>query len=558
MGGKSRVGRALAAGAVLVLASAAGAQTALGDGRGLERDHRVGGTGNTPRKDFMAEVRARNALVTGNVGGGASLRINPGYTAPDEFRGQLGSDDLFRFRRDSIQSAVGYRGTQGLQYQSAYTIGGVGPVVTRLDSYGAAGDLPRAGYVQRRDTSGVGVRDNVYAPQRMDTRGELLERELSPVGTLRSTGAFQSTMGLAPALVAEQQTERGRERVVASSLLGLRVDVEELRDDQLTARELAEKPRMERQGAVTGPDFGERGPSLSANQRGMRTAYDDLRVRLEMLAPRERPERTEQRREAQPAEEPKQNVPVWEERIRELREQIERQQQEDAANGRGLRPPGTIRDPMEAREELRKARERRLAREEERKKRLAGMDTETIEMIKKAGGEATSYTQGTPGSLFDVHVRAGEEALARGQYFDAEERFARALAMRPGDVTVMAARMNAQIGAGLYLSAAVNLRQLLEMHPEVIGVRYTGRTMPSKERLKNLVVELRASLAKAAASQAPVPEESALLLAYIGFQTRDLSAVRDGLEALTRTERGATDPLLPVLRRVWLEENVGK
>jgi hypothetical protein len=80
--------------------------------------------------------------------------------------------------------------------------------------------------------------------------------------------------------------------------------------------------------------------------------------------------------------------------------------------------------------------------------------------------------------------------------------------------------------------------------------------MPAKERLKSLIAELREALDKARANQGPVPEESALLLAYIGFQAKDISAVRDGLEALARTERGKTDPLLPVLRRVWLEDNV--
>jgi hypothetical protein len=558
MGSKSKLSGVLVAGSLVVLAGSALGQNALGDGRGLERDHRVGGTGNTPRADFMQEVRARNALVTGNVAGGGSLQINPGYSSPDDFRGSLGTDDLFRFRRDSLQSAVGYRGTQGLQYQSAFTVGGGSPVVTRLDSFGAAGELPRAGTVTRRDSSGLAVRENLYAPQRMDTRGELLQRQdVTPVGTLRSTGAFQSTMGLAPALVGEGRTQVGTERYTASSLTGLTVERERLRDDQLTARELAEKPE-ERGGIERGPDLSARGPEMSANQRGVRTAYDDLRVRLDTMTPRrEREEREERARPGAEvvAEEPKTNMPEWEERVRQLREQIE-DQQRDEGEGRMLRPPGVIRDPASARDELDKARERRLAREEQRKKRLEAMDQETMDLIRRAGGEASSYTTGTPGSLFDVHVRAGEDALAKGQYFDAEERFARALAMRPGDVTVMAARMNSQLGAGLYLSAAVNLRQLLEMHPEVIGVRYTGATMPAKERLRSLIAELRESLDKARANQSPVPEESALLLAYIGFQAKDISAVRDGLEALERTERGKTDPLLPVLRRVWLEDNV--
>jgi hypothetical protein len=183
-----------------------------------------------------------------------------------------------------------------------------------------------------------------------------------------------------------------------------------------------------------------------------------------------------------------------------------------------------------------------------------GMNAETIELIKKSGGEADAYSKGAPGSPFDLNVRAGEEALGAGKYFDAEERFARALGLKPGDVAVMAARLNAQIGAGLYLSAAVNLRQLFEDHPEVIGVRYTGKTMPQQERLESVVTEFRQAITQAKEAKTTTPEEAALLLAYIGYQMKDPGAVRDGLEALESTANGKTDPLLPILRKVWSQD----
>src|SRR5262249_16673638 len=76
-------------------------QNALGTGRGFERDIRVGGTGNAPRADMRDELRMRNALVTGNVSGGKSLQIARPYADADDFRAALGTDQLFRFRRDS-------------------------------------------------------------------------------------------------------------------------------------------------------------------------------------------------------------------------------------------------------------------------------------------------------------------------------------------------------------------------------------------------------------------------------------------------------------------------
>jgi hypothetical protein len=258
---------------------------------------------------------------------------------------------------------------------------------------------------------------------------------------------------------------------------------------------------------------------------------------------------------------PKANMPEWERRMDELRKRLRNGEPEEPAPtpppaAVPEKPaPGSAADLQRLQKERDDARVKRAQEDrEKRKKALAGLDEETLNVIKKGGGEANRYTSGTPGSLFDVHVREGEEALAKGRYFDAEERFARALAMRPGDVTVMAARLNSQIGAGLYLSAAVNLRQLMETHPEIIGVRYTGSAMPAPARLTGLKDELKRTLDKAAADQAGTPEETALLLAYIGFQVNDRDSVRTGLDTLARSPSGARDPLIPVLRRIWLEE----
>ncbi|MCL4212199.1 MAG: hypothetical protein KJZ68_16230, partial [Phycisphaerales bacterium] len=83
------------------------AQTAVGDGRALDADRRVGGDGRveaTPQEDF----RLRNLLVTNSVAGGRGFRGALGYTAPEDFRGRLGSNDLYAFeRRASAYSSLG-------------------------------------------------------------------------------------------------------------------------------------------------------------------------------------------------------------------------------------------------------------------------------------------------------------------------------------------------------------------------------------------------------------------------------------------------------------------
>ena len=79
------------------------AQDALGSGNALDRNTRIGSGGVNsalPPNPYAG----RNAVVTGEVVGGREFRGRVGYTAPGDFRGATGSDELFRFRADSAWS----------------------------------------------------------------------------------------------------------------------------------------------------------------------------------------------------------------------------------------------------------------------------------------------------------------------------------------------------------------------------------------------------------------------------------------------------------------------
>ena len=77
-----------------------------------------------------------------------------------------------------------------------------------------------------------------------------------------------------------------------------------------------------------------------------------------------------------------------------------------------------------------------------------------------------------------------------------------------------------------------------------------GATIPAKYRLTAIAEEMRDSLAKARRNDTAVPTESALLLAYIGFQMGDQAMVKEGLTDL----RGILipDPIVATLEGVWL------
>lgn len=551
--------------ALLVLltgSSVALGQNALGDGRSLERPIQATGVFDSRRLDFATEVRMRNAVVTGNATDGRSLRITAPYSDADDFRAALGSDSLFRFRRDTYGSGlgVGFRGTESLQYQYAFTTGNArdSGVLNRLSSTTTDISTPRANRV-------------VYSSTVFDRGGA---DSIAPdAGTLRSTASFGATRSLSPALIGYRQTREGYERVTASSLLGVRND---LLVPDLTTQRYVEKnaPPLAVPPVTTAApsDASARPADLQLDSAApVRTAYDELIERLKTLGGEKTaeqpsgtttptpPAKPEAEKPAPPVTPPPTTPdgatppppttsltrPAWEANLDAMRERLLK-----SGLTAGARPVDLDPNSKENKE--------RLA--------FAGVDEELLQAIRDAGGRVESYLAANPnpGDLYAEHIAEGEKMIATRQFFDAEEQFARALAMRPGDVTAMQGRLNAQIGAGLYLSAAMNLRSLYEQHPEVIGVKFAGAAMPQADRLVAIKSDLGDVLTRSAAKKALPSPESALLLSYLGFQTDDRAAITRGLEAL-EGERAAhaaqvgepappPDPLLTVLRRIWLDE----
>ena len=84
------------------LGAAVAAQNALDAGNGTALDAGLSpyqGSYNQPLP--VPNFRSRNLLVTGNVAGGRGFRDTVGYSAEFDFRGETGSDDLFRERANS-------------------------------------------------------------------------------------------------------------------------------------------------------------------------------------------------------------------------------------------------------------------------------------------------------------------------------------------------------------------------------------------------------------------------------------------------------------------------
>jgi hypothetical protein len=94
-------------------------------------------------------------------------------------------------------------------------------------------------------------------------------------------------------------------------------------------------------------------------------------------------------------------------------------------------------------------------------------------------------------------------------------------------------------------SAAFNLRQLFESHPELIATRYGADLLPPADRMDWLQSELQRQIDRNASGL-----EAGLMLAYLGHQVESRQLVRYGLAVAE--EAAPLDGLVPVLRRIWL------
>ncbi|MEQ9205971.1 MAG: hypothetical protein RLN78_01240 [Phycisphaerales bacterium] len=560
-------------GAAACIAPSALAQNALGDGRGLEANTRQGSNGRNYRPpSFEKEVAFRNAIATGNAPGGLSFRGDLGYQAPGEFAGELGSDALYSFRRDSLYSGLagmGIRGTDALQYQFAMTTGSrvtqnlMGNLsVSRLG--GATSASVSGGYNNPGDAIAV------------DPLSQLREDSASVSGTLRSTSSYSSMKSLTPELLSmyPKGIEREPYGIVASPLMGL-----------------VATPMTTEQSLRTKADLG-----LPA-----RTSYDDvlngIRERAKVVLENRKAQLTEDGMDpsdnspdAMPGGTGTPTDPAELQRINDdwINERIERLQRQvlglpdlpdedspvevlvptESTSIPSANDGMSIRDPMRPRrkEDAVNTESNEVGgqmvsfdRGQSGGGSMYEVDPETLELIRGDGKRVTFLVDPTAElrNIYGEHMKAGENLLTQGRYFDAEERFTHALGIRRGDVTAQIGRMHAQIGAGLVVSASVNLQTLMSEHIEIVSRRYEGKLLPDEQRINELITSLRKRAmlderpAYISAESSRVQVACGLMIAYLGYQIDDQQQMNDGFSVVRRLGTDDDRRLIHLLDTVW-------
>ncbi len=559
------------------------AQDALGTGRALDANPLVGSGGvNRPARNFAAEVQLRNALVTGNAPGFGYFRGDLGYSGEFDFRagegftGAIGGgdaeNDIFGFERRSFSAAAtrGVRGIDALRMQMGLT-STVDPtgeqVLLRRNAAGGADELvsqPGSGVTQPtgrnifsqlngslRSTSGYLARESERPDvlgARRDEAGNVLASVASPLGGVRDLPASNRAL-VGP--IEGFEIEFGVPSLMQGGS-GLGEPGEAGVDPfDLSPEAMAERARLAREESF---DIGDEDGPRGVNQPvGERAVDGPVAERVGGPLTNDRGQRFGLVRamradaitlglasEDDGADATAGSTDAATRRVDELMRRL----------GESIASVELLAEERAAEAAAETAEEDAEAEAEAREEELAT----AVELIRRNRTNVTTLLPGEESAspVFAEHMAQGERWLAEGRWFNAEERFVAAMSIERGSVEADVGRTIAQLGAGLYASAALNLRLLFTTYPEVAGLKYSDRLLPDAERTREIVTTLRSRAEEPSSRGA----DAALLLAFIGYQTdrpEDVAFGLDRIDEITDEGEGdgGRDALADLLRRVW-------
>ena len=542
-----------------------GAGQATGSGNALDANPQLG-SGGANAGSIPVDFNARNLLVTGSVPGGRGFRGSVGYTADTDFRARTGSDDNYMFRANSAFSSPAF----------------VSSPVAR-DRFLIGQGL---GVFEYRRESTPTTQSDMSADQ-PDSR-----LRLDRVNAQMSFGRGNWDIGADRTIISTQSAKGDPLRYVISPLRGLQI--ENLTDPFARAGLSVYERARARQDMVTGlatmDDYTGLRTGMSLQTPDPRridkrlkgdSAAERLRVRG---LPKSYLDIVEEINKAGEAPKTDGGAPAGEaktmlDQIREAMEPLRTRRpgdarldgtksdttkldttkpdatkpdgtQPDATGSDGTRLDGTKpstgqlgSDSLVSPDGAPRSgeAEREAARV---KQRGIQISVDDAARILRHGKKVESLSVDDKRRV-DELIRQGETALRDGDYFRAERRFDQAQSLAADNPLVEAGIAHAQLGAGLYLSASLTLRNLFTAFPELIDAKYDRALLPAQDRLDRGVALMRQRIDRG--DDAP---GYGLLLAYIGHQTGDQAMVAEGLKAVGGNE--SLDASRKLLEGVWL------
>ncbi|MFM2165529.1 MAG: hypothetical protein RL325_1966 [Planctomycetota bacterium] len=514
----------------------AGAGRASGSGNILDANPQLG-AGGANSGSIPVDYSARNLLVTGSVPGGRGFRGSVGYTADKDFAARTGSDDLYLFRADSAFSNPTFANSpfardrflvaQGLgvfEYRRESTPATVDNPSMLRDQPESRLRLDRANAQMSFGRGNWEINADRTIATTTSTRNEPLRYVISPLRGLQienmTDPLTRGGLGLYERARARQDIATGIMTLddYKSVRAGMSVEPTDPRRVDKRLRPETESERLRLDGAKVLPksyldildiinkDKPETPKPEGAPAADGKTNLDKVREALEPLRPKPRPEA--------------------------INTDPTKSSTGDTARGSLVSPEGTPRSAEADRE---------ASREKQRGVEMSVEDAARILRHRQTINELGRDDK----RRVDELVKQGEAALREGDYFRAERRFEQAQGLAADNPLTDAGIAHAQLGAGLYLSASLTLRNLFTSFPELIDAKYDRALLPAQDRLDTAIGTMRQRMQRG--------DEVAgygLVLAYIGHQTGDRALVAEGLAGIGGNEK--LDTTRKLLEGVWL------
>jgi hypothetical protein len=159
---------------------------------------------------------------------------------------------------------------------------------------------------------------------------------------------------------------------------------------------------------------------------------------------------------------------------------------------------------------------------------------ETLGFIKPIQVESLAARVGD--GAFRELLASAEAMMAEGRFSSAIDRYDAALRYSRSDVTLVAARAHAELGAGYFERAATSLRLAITYDPSMLNAQYDLRKAFGQARYDTLVTDLKQIAVEETGSATPLT-----MLAYLAYNGGDIPRAISLLdEALKRDSDNAT------------------